>query len=55
MDSISCDSIINHTMDNLRSDSAVDKAEQLMVLRLNTQPIPEIASLKSTPVPWHID
>ena len=32
-------------MDNLRSGKALDKVEQLMLLRLNKQLIPEIASL----------
>ena len=51
VDSTSCQaernfSILNCTLDNLRTGLAVDKVEQLMLLRLNKQLIPEIASLR---------
>ena len=51
MDSTSCQAernfaILNCTLDNLRTGLAVDKVEQLMLLRLNKQLIPEIASLR---------
>ena len=39
-------SILNRTVDNLRSGMAVDKVEQLMLLRPNKQLIPKITSLR---------
>ena len=51
MDSTSCQAernfpVPNRTVDNTRFGMAVDKVEQLVVLRLNKQLIPKITSLR---------
>lgn len=51
MDGISCQaerklSVFRRTVDKLRSGKVVDNVEQLMLLRINKQLIPEIASFR---------